>query len=258
MKQLSLLIPFSTIICLVFSVSCVSKEVEVTETYYETEYRTEYKMETYTETEDVVVKTIEGKEYLSPIVRWQTGLYFPALGTGALMTYYYGYAVGVLMHSRNKVEITLTPGAVKQKGYILVCDLGGIGQIPPLPRRTDALPERRNGVVLPPGEQAWLDQINAVTANPERILGALYITGDGTQNRIVVDPVRTTIFAIFANTWVINPISSAQLVWSDDVIEKQTLTKERQVPYQVPVQVEKQRTVMQTKRVPFWEVILGK
>ena len=36
-----------SLICLpIFMLSCVSKEVPVTETYYETEYRTEYYVET--------------------------------------------------------------------------------------------------------------------------------------------------------------------------------------------------------------------
>ena len=42
-------------------------------------------------------------------------------------------------------------------------------------------------------------------------------------------------------------IERVQLIWFDEV------TKERQVPYQV----EKQRTVIQTEKVPFWEVLFG-
>lgn len=49
-----------------------------------------------------------------------------------------------------------------------------------------------------------------------------------------------------------------KLIWSDDIIEKRIVTKERQVSYQIPLQVEKQRTVMQTKKVPFWEAIFSK
>jgi hypothetical protein len=43
-------------------------------------------------------------------------------------------------------------------------------------------------------------------------------------------------------------IEKVQLIWSEEV------TKERQVPYQV----EKQRTVMTTEKVPFWGAIFGK
>ena len=41
MKKSTLFGSMVMITCLVFSVSCVSKAVEVTETYYETEYKTE-------------------------------------------------------------------------------------------------------------------------------------------------------------------------------------------------------------------------
>jgi hypothetical protein len=43
-------------------------------------------------------------------------------------------------------------------------------------------------------------------------------------------------------------VEKLQLIWSEEV------TKERQVPYE---HVQKQRTVMQTQKVPFWEVIFG-
>jgi hypothetical protein len=36
------------------------------------------------------------------------------------------------------------------------------------------------------------------------------------------------------------------------------VTKERQVPYSEPYQVEKQRVVKQIKKVPFWEAIFGR
>jgi hypothetical protein len=77
----------------------------------------------------------------------------------------------------------------------------------------------------------------------------------GTGDEISFDTKGVKEFAILANTWNVHAIISVKLVWSDDIIEKRTVTKERQVPYEVPVQVEKQRTVMQTKKVPFWEAI---
>jgi hypothetical protein len=48
-----------------------------------------------------------------------------------------------------------------------------------------------------------------------------------------------------------------ELVWTDKVTETKIVTKERQVPYQVSQQVEKQRVVTKTKKVPVWELIFG-
>jgi hypothetical protein len=53
-------------------------------------------------------------------------------------------------------------------------------------------------------------------------------------------------------------ISNVELIWSDNIIERKEVTKEKQVPYEISVQIEKQRTVMQTKKVPFWEAIFSK
>ncbi len=72
MKKLSLFLSTIIVACLVLSVSCVSKEIPATEDYYQTEYRTEYRTETYTAIEDVVVKTIEGSNFLSTKSQWKS------------------------------------------------------------------------------------------------------------------------------------------------------------------------------------------
>jgi len=247
MKKLGLL--FVVVISLVFTISCVSKEVPVTETYYETEYKTEYRTETYTATEDVVVRTSEGKTSLTPISKWYAGIYFKAAGSGA-GTYYYGYKMDTNEHTRSEVKISVSPMA---QGHIGVYDLTGVGQIPIVPTTLASWREvdpKTGGLWMTPGEQAWLDNLNAILTNPELILG--YSTGQVGELSFDAKGIRE--FAILANTWNAHAVISVRLAWSDDIIEKKTVTKERQVPYQVPVQVEKQRTVMQTKKVPFWEV----
>jgi hypothetical protein len=237
-----------------FTASCVTREVPVTETYYETEYQTE----TYTETENVVTQTVDGKERLDTVDRWQTNLYFlpGSASSGKLafpsvyeLTYYYGYEIPAAEHSRSRVEITFYSAALKQEGEIRVIDLTGVGQIPHKPE-----PPMGKFITETWGQQ-WLVDLNAVAADPERILGSI-ITGTGTEaeNQITFDTSGITEFAILANTWNQYTLKSVDLVWSDDTIEPRTVTKERQVP----VQVEKQRTVITTEKVPFWEAILGK
>ncbi len=100
--------------------------------------------------------------------------------------------------------------------------------------------------------QAFLDRLGAVMTNRGRILGYLNTRTKGAEP-IVFDAKRIEEFFIFANTWNTQSISSVKLTWADDIIETKTVSKERQVPYQVPVQVEKQRTVMKTVKVPFWQ-----
>jgi len=252
MKKLSLL--FVVVISLVFTVSCVSKEVPVTETYYETEYKTEYRTETYTDTEDMVIDTSEGQTYPSPVTKWQTNIYFKAEGSGTGMTYYYGYEIDTSKHTRSQVKITLPPMV---EGHIGVYDLTGVGQISNMPttlaKWRDTNP-KTGEMFMTPEEQTWFDKLNAILTNPERVLVFQPMIA-GTGDEISFDTKGVKEFAILANTWNVHAIISVKLVWSDDIIEKRTVTKERQVPYEVPVQVEKQRTVMQTKKVPFWEAI---
>jgi hypothetical protein len=82
--------------------------------------------------------------------------------------------------------------------------------------------------------------------------------GSGAGNQIVFDANGVGEFGIFATTWNAYAIRSVRLVWTDEVIGPKTVTGERQVPYQVPYQVEKQRTVYKSERVPFWDAILGR
>jgi len=254
MKKLSLLFTFSMIICLAFTVSCVSKELPVTETYYETEYSTEYRTETYTETEDVVIKTIDGKQEIYNNTGWFSNTLTFTGGEGS-KTFYYRYLIDTNKHTRSQVKIMVYPTTY---GYIGVYDFTGVGEINAPPTPTDLEPK---AIVLQ--RDKWVGNLNYILSS--RLLGSYKnsswhfiwdVNADtAVLNEISFDAKGIKEFAIFADTDnVIGSIGSVELSWSDDMIEKRLVTKERQVPYEVPVQVEKQRTVMQTKKVPFWEL----
>ena len=105
-------------------------------------------------------------------------------------------------------------------------------------------------------EIAWLNRVNYILSNA-RVLGELR-TGVGMDGNIVFDAEAVREFGIFATTWNAYTIGSVKLVWVDEVIGQQTITGEKQIPYQVSYQTEKQRTVIKTETVPFWEAILGR
>jgi hypothetical protein len=220
MKKLLLL--SVVVISLVFTLSCVNKEVPVTETYYETEYKTEYKTETYTEIEDVVVNKVEGKLNLNPVSEWYSGtLYFLAAGSGVRGLRYYGYEIDPSSNPNSQIKITLSS---TQEGAIGVYDLTSTGQI-----SEDEI-------------------LNSLKVQNSAIVFKPLIAGE-----FKFDAKDIKRFGIFVNSWNAYAVSNVQLVWSDDVIERKTVTKERQVPYQVPIQVEKQRVVMKTEKLPIWE-----
>jgi len=248
MRKLGILLSILMMALPLCATSCVTREIPAVETYYETEYRTEYRTETYTETVDAVIDSRQGKKYLSPQVKWHTNLVVPGFeGSGG--TYYYGYQLEPSGHSKTQVEIHISPGAQQQKGLVRVYDLTGIGQIPPRPTPYKYF-------WYEPSELNWLNSLN-YTLSTARMLGELR-TGVGMDDYIVFDANGIMEFGIFATTWHGYAITSVRLTWVDEIIGKKTVTKERQVPYQVPYQVEKQKTVTKTQKVPIWTAILGR
>jgi hypothetical protein len=247
MRKLGILFGALTMISLLLTTSCVTKQVPVVETYYETEYKTEYRMETYTQTVNTVISSKEGTSYLNLRTKWYTDVQVPGIG-GTGGTYYYDYVIES-SHSKNQVQITLSPSAQEQSGVVRVYDLSGTGPIPPRPTSFKKY-------WFQPSEISWLDNLNAVLSTAP-LLGEVRL-GSGAANQIVFDANEIREFGIFATTWNAYAIRSVKLIWTDEVIEPKTVTGERQVPYQVPYQVEKQRTVYKSETVPFWDAVFGK
>jgi hypothetical protein len=216
-KKLNLF--FALIISLVFTVSCVNKEVK--ETYYETENRTEFKTETYTTTENIIVST-EGQAKLFPWHTSQWNAYFNAEGltSGLMCVYYYQIDPSKYKYANSQVRIKLSSQA---DGYLGVWDNTG----------------------LPMVGEVW-----KIKDYPERVLIFEPMEADA-EFSFYANGIEW--FTILANTWNLSAISSVKLVWTENTIEPRTVTKERQVPYLTPYQVEKQRTVIQ--KVPFWKAI---
>ena len=247
MRKFGILFYVLIVISLLLVTSCVTRQVPVVETYYETEYKTEYRTETYTETVNTVISSKQGATYLNLKMKWYTDLLIPGFeGSGG--TYYYDYLIES-SHSKNHVEINLSQGAQEQSGVVRVYDLSSTGPIPPRPT-----PFKQYW--LQPSEVNWLSNLNT-TLSTARLLGEVYL-GSGAGNQIVFDANGVGEFGIFATTWNAYAIRSVRLVWTDEVIGPKTVTGERQVPYQVPYQVEKQRTVYKSETVPFWDAILGR
>jgi hypothetical protein len=247
MKKLSILFSIIVITLLVLVTSCVTRQVPVVETYYETEYKTEYRTETYTETVNTVISSKQGATYLNVQTKWYTDVLIPGFeGSGG--THYYDYVIES-SHSKNQVEINLSQNAQAQSGVVRVYDLSGTGPIPPRPT-----PFKK--IWIQPSELEWVSNLNT-TLSTARLLGEVQL-GSGMGNQIVFDANGVTEFGILATTWDAYAIRSVRLIWTDEVIGPKTVTGERQVPYEVPYQAEKQRTVYKTETVPFWNAILGR
>jgi hypothetical protein len=245
-KIIMLFVVFVMILPLV-AVSCVTRQVPVVENYTETEYKTEYRTEPYTETVNTVVSSKEGTTYLTPQMKWYTDVLLAGFG-GEGGTYYYDYVI-MSSHSKNQIQINLSPNTKYDNGEIRVYNLSGIGPIPPRPT-----PYKQ--FFYQPSEIDWLNSLNAVLSTAP-LLGQVQL-GPNAATQITFDANGVTEFGIFATTWDAYAIGSVKLLWTDEVMGTKTVTSEKQVPYQVPYQVEKQQTVYKTETVPFWEAISGK
>jgi hypothetical protein len=246
MRKLGILVCLLIVISLLLATSCVTRQVPVIETYYETDNKTEYRTEPYTETVNTVISSKQGTTYLNLQTKWYTDVLIPGFeGSGG--TYYYDYVIES-SHTKNQVQITVSQAAQDQSGVVRVYDLSSYGPISPRPT-----PYKK--FFYEPPEMDWLTNLNAVlSAAP--LLGQIQL-GSGVS-QIVFDASTIREFGIFATTWDYYAISSVKLIWTDEVIGPKTVTGERQVPYQVPYQVEKQRTVYNTETVPFWDAIFGR
>lgn len=292
MSKLSAFVGMVVAISLVSTVSCVNKAVPVTETYYDTEYKTEYRTETYTETEDIIVEKKEGITSLTPKVKWQAQLYggwyiaAPGKRMGGLpVVSYYGYDISADQHSESHVKITYSyTGLIPHETYLYVHELKGVGQIV-LPTNFVFGQSGQYGqtgrtggwdhyeYAQTPQEREWLEGYHSIVGapgEPKRLLASYEPGKTTTQDAcedccIKFDAQGVKEFAIITRTEsvagifkTVIKISSVQVIWTDVITEKRTVTKERQVPHEVAVQVEKQRTVTETKKVPFWEAIFGR
>ncbi|UCH50551.1 MAG: hypothetical protein JSV54_05895 [Chloroflexota bacterium] len=241
MRKLSLL--FLVVICLVFSSACVSKEVPVTETYYETVYRTESYVE-YGEEQRVHIKPAWTRQ------AW-VGLGFVEWEKTESWSFFEGYDISLAKDSESQVELTLW--ADSSAWAILVVDLTGLGPLSVPPARSPlgekvVIEDGQTKIVTDPASEEWLASLNAIVADPKRIL---YLTtlNQYTSRKITVITTGVDEFMMIISTPPsISPIiERVQLIWQSKSVE------ERQIPYEV----EKERTVTKIEKVPIWEAVFG-
>ena len=227
--------------------ACVSKEFAITETYEDIEYRTEYKTETYTESVKTAVEVDKGRDGLQPVSKWFNSLYYSQYKP-INATYYYGYFIGPTPHSKSEVVVNLSRGVRLYEGIIKVYDLTGVGQIPQQPTYFSYW-----GPGISYDQARWAADVNTVLRNA-RVLGEA-VMGPGAPENITFDARGVWEFAVLVNSYLDHAVYYVELYWTDETVKEEMVTKQRQVPQQVPYKVLKQRTVTEVKKVPFWEAL---
>ena len=164
MGKLSLFVGVVVAISIVSTVSCVTKEVPVTEKYYETEYRTE----SYTEIGN------EHRVFLTPKKVWYDWMYFKEVEwaeRGGSVIYYNGYEISTAKHSKSQAKLTLSPLSQASPWAILIVNLTGVGQLSAPPPRGwlegETVLEKGELVYISPlAVQEWLDNYNSIVTDP--------------------------------------------------------------------------------------------
>lgn len=246
---------------LILSISCVSKDVQVTETYYETEFRSE----PYQSTEMYEIKNphnttiYNANETIDPdyvhllfnkvdgsSIRWasvSSGTSFPVINEIRLR------------YEEKNLRIT-----VKRKGPSRVCLINN-------GRNPEAVKLGFKPMnVVKTNEMVQAAQLR-LGISPEFVDYILDLVAIGYGNYNIFqhreegqpNMIEFTFNEMFnLENWALITIHpkpmTVDFVWDDIQIKSREITKYRQIP----VQIQKQRTVTQTKQVPFWETIFSK
>ena len=214
---------------------CVNKTFPVTETYSETGYKTEYRTETVTETEKEIYRS--GEEVINAYGWYNTGSTSGQWGSMCVTHpfWYFGYSIPV--HSITSVEIT----SYSPFPDIVACDMGRIEEF----ARIGADPEDQEIRFCD-----WLDEYNNKYSS-SRLTGKYSTTSDRTLLKIDTSGTRWLSVVVQGNSGgEYATFTTAVLRWADT--RDKEVKRDQTVEVQVPVMVEKQRTVNQTRSVPFW------
>ncbi len=259
MKKLGLFLVPLILLCLVFSISCVTREYEVTESYAETEYRTD----THTEIVNETQKDIE------PAWTNYAPVYPKGLSWGEGVggeSYFYGYQVSTSENITSQVKLILNKHPLESKWAIAVFDFTGHDPIPDWPFAPVKQNQLIDGKLSYRPEypvQHWLDNLDTVTADPSRRLCYVicdeFYDGDIEVDLGSADHFVVMTFVPAKNLEQQTPGVTVAAVAPPTVIKKVQLIsyEEKVVEEQVPYRVTKERTVTKTEKVPFWELIFS-
>jgi len=244
--------------------ACVTVQSSLEEPYYVTEYTTENRTELYTETIPIV-KSVPYEKVLQPHILWSNP---QLLFNGHNSIWYYGYDLsGFPARETQQIKIA----CFKQQFYeylaVSVFDMDPSGQIlaPPLISASDNISPVE-------AEHYWITSkedistFNTWSELANMKLDFAHFLGGRTDlflNSATTYPVeldtrgsREIAVILSGPTDPLNCRFNTTLAWSENVTDYVTRTAERSVPVQVEHRVLKQRSVLQSRQVPFWESLL--
>ncbi|MCX5996170.1 MAG: hypothetical protein NTV42_00845 [Chloroflexi bacterium] len=264
--------------------SCMSRQYPVTSTYQETAYRTENISETYTENE-TAVETLSGQYELTPFYSWYSqNIAF----SGKTNVWYLAYNIP---ESPPYDNIRLIISIWKQLQYepatISVLDVTKGGHLsapaPATAGDTDkgqvkwtwitstssgtastfssgSSTDSGTSVITGGTSDSWLDTANTQINQALFLGGRNYLWSKQADPQIIeLNAGRAQKIGVIISgpqdSW--NSRITVAATWSSSTTSYQPVTKERKIEKQVPYTVQKQKTIYETRQVPFWEVLFS-
>jgi len=286
MKKTDLTALLLPLLLLALAMSCISREYPVTSTYRETAYRTEYVTEAYTENETTVDSVSDSYE-LQPFYSWysqniafngQTNFWYIAYDIPQSPPYdnlrlkvsvwrqlqYEPASIRILDMTKGGQLTTPAPAIYGDTGlgqvkwtWITASTTGTASSSSPSGSTSDNASGEVSGFVIGGASTTWLDMAN-IQINQSKFLGGRTNIWSKPENPQVfdLDAGRAQKIGIIIcgpqNGW--NARVTLQGTFTRDSVSQNPVTGERQVPVQVPYEVEKQKTTYQARQVPFWEI----
>jgi hypothetical protein len=290
MKNINLLL--LTLPLLTIFVSCISRQYPVTSVYEETAYRSESVSETYMENE-IKVETVSGQYELTPFYSWysqniafsgKTNVWYLAYDIPQTPPYdnvrlkvsvwkqlqYEAASISVLDETKGGHLSTPAPAVSGDSGEGKVKWTWLTSASPGTPMAsssgsssgsgTDSGSESSTSVMIGGVSDSWLDAAN-IQLNQALFLGGRNYLWSKQEDPQVLElnaGRAQKIGAIICgpqNSW--NAKISVTATWSSNITSYRPVTKERKIEKQVPYTVQKQKTVYETRQVPFWEVVFS-
>jgi hypothetical protein len=242
--------------------SCVPRQYQVTRAYEETAYRAETVRETYTENE-TTTETVTGQYELSPLYTWYSnGIEFNLESN----VWYAAYDIPQEPAYDNlRFRLSIWKQLQNEPASLRVLDMTRGGQLtPPTASQTQDYTE---GLfpwtwIKSPGqsvEWTWLDQANRQIAQSLFIGGRSYLWSKQEDPQVLdlnAGRAKKIAVIICGPEYRWNTRVTALVEWSRTTSISTPVARQRTVEKQVPYQVTRQKTVTETRQVPFWEAVL--
>ncbi|MHB8086367.1 MAG: hypothetical protein ACYDHZ_11130, partial [Dehalococcoidia bacterium] len=254
---ISLVVILVLMLIISMAAGCVFVNSPINETYWENTTVSENHSEAYSEVVPVT-HTLSGELALTPDIVWSVS----ELGFNSLRHFwYYGYSLP--RHDESRVRILFLKQSYYEFVRVYVYDFGERGQIlaPPLVANAENISSTTTGLQGIGSWNMWIASADTklTFARPLASISDLWLNYEG--NRIVefdTHGSRDIGIVISGPSLAQNCHFTTTLLWSDYKTENVTRTSDHIVMSTVLQPIQKTRSIVEVRKVPFWEILFNR